>query len=114
MHSNSSLFRLSQEGVSVIKEARLRKGWTRNIAKNDTPLIIASHFLEPDIAYPIEGVHSRIYAKGINEVSWRRFLEGKRGIRAEVFIAYCHTLEIEWQQVVDWDCFDGQLPLFII
>jgi hypothetical protein len=113
MQNNSTFLRASQEGVSIIREARSQKGWTRNVTKNDAPLLIASNFLESDKIYPIEGHHNEIYADGINEISWKRFLGGKQAIRAKVFVAYCHALEIVWEQVVDWDCFDGQLPLFI-
>ena len=113
MKSRQLLLRASQQGVSAIREARKQRGWSRDVAKDDAPLLAASRFLDSDKTYPIEGYHSKIYADGVNEASWRRFLEGKRTIRARVFIAYCHALEISWQQVVDWDCFDGQLPLFI-
>jgi hypothetical protein len=113
MQSKQLLLRASAQGISVIREAQKQKGWTRNTIKDDTPLLVASSFLDPNTTYPIEGYHSKIYANGVNEVSWRRFLEGKRAIRTKVFVAYCHALEIAWEQVVDWDCFDGQLPLFI-
>jgi hypothetical protein len=110
MQGQNLFLRASEPGIVVIKKAQKQKGWSR---KDETPLIVASNFLESDKTYPVEGFYGKIYAHGVNEVSWKRFLEGRQAIRAKVFIAYCNTLEIAWQQVVDWDCFDGQLPLFI-
>jgi Ig-like domain from next to BRCA1 gene len=102
-------FRLSTQGVQVVKKARQEKKWKTHTDVDDNPLLLASGILKPDRKWPIETFHGKIYADGINEASWRRFLRGQE-ISAEVFAAYCHALNVNWEKVIDWSVIEHSIP----
>lgn len=80
----------STSGLARIKQARKDKGW--NV---DNP-----RWLEE--ASAILGVNwetSGYLAEGISEGTWKRFLAGKRPIKAEAFKAYCQVLGLNWQEI---------------
>lgn len=103
--------RASATGLQIIREACHKNRWKRDVNLNDEPLVLASKLLEPNKQWPQEFHHGPIYAEGINEASWRRFLTGKDFIRLEIFAAYCFTLEIEWTTVVEWPNKHQPIPL---
>lgn len=103
-------FRASEKGLQVIRESCRQMSWTRNTVCNDESLIEASKILEPCRSWPEEGFHGRIYADGIHEGSWRRFLMGKKPISAQVFVAYCLALKVTWEDVVDWSDVNSPIP----
>lgn len=103
-------FRTSKQGLKVVRSACKQLGWTRDTVANDQSLIKASKILEPDQIWPQEGFHGRLYADGINEASWRRFLIGKDALSAHIFVAYCLALNVTWEAVVDWSEVDSPIP----
>ncbi|MEM8810784.1 MAG: hypothetical protein AAGF01_32645, partial [Cyanobacteria bacterium P01_G01_bin.38] len=106
-------FRTSKQGLKVVRSACKQLGWTRDTIANDQSLIEASKILEPDKIWPQEGFHGRLYADGINEASWRRFLIGKDTLSAHIFVAYCLALNVTWEAVVDWSEVDSPIPFKI-
>ncbi len=107
-------FSSSQQGLKIIRDCCKLKCWIRDTEKNDAPLIAASKILEPTQNWPIDACNGRIYADGINEGSWRRFLMGKDSIAGKVFVAYCHALGVNWENVVDWTKLNSQIPFIIL
>lgn len=87
----------SRQGLAKIKQARNEKGWGWSMEEDDTCLIEASQVLEPNQNWLPGGP----YAIGISEPTWKRFLSGKQSINASAFKAYCHVLELNWEEVVD-------------
>ncbi|MDR9404469.1 MAG: NACHT domain-containing protein [Halothece sp. Uz-M2-17] len=82
----------SSFGLTQIKQARKQKGWSVNDCRW---LEAASEVL--GISWQETGV----FAVGISEGTWKRFLAGKQAINAEAFKAYCQVLEISWEEVID-------------
>lgn len=70
--------------------------------------------LAPTQNWPIDTYHGKIYADGINEASWRRFLGGKQPIAAEVFVSYCYALKIKWEDVVEWMTINSPIPFITL
>jgi transcriptional regulator with XRE-family HTH domain len=82
----------SQPGLARIKQARKEKGWT----------VYDPQWLEA--ASQILGVSwedSGLFADGISEGTWKRFLAGKQPINCDAFKAYCRVLGLDWQAVVE-------------
>lgn len=80
----------STPGLARIKQARKDKGW--NV---DDP-----RWLEA--ASAVLGVNwetTSYLAEGISEGTWKRFLAGKRPIKAEAFKAYSQVLGLNWQKI---------------
>jgi hypothetical protein len=80
----------STPGLAKIKQARKDKGW--NV---DNP-----RWLEE--ASAVLGVNWETVgylAEGISEGTWKRFLAGKRPIKAEAFKAYSQVLGLNWQEI---------------
>lgn len=82
----------SASGLIRIKEARKQKGWSVN---DYQWLEAASQVLGN--AWQETGV----FAIGISEGTWKRFLAGKQAINAEAFQAYCQVLDIAWEDVIE-------------
>jgi hypothetical protein len=82
----------STPGLARIKQARKEKGWNVDDSKW---LEEASRLLGRDwqeVGY---------LAEGISEGTWKRFLAGKRPIKAEAFKAYTQVLGLRWEELVD-------------
>jgi transcriptional regulator with XRE-family HTH domain len=83
-------FKASTAGLARIKQARKDKGW--NV---DNP-----RWLEE--ASAVLGVNweaAGYLAEGISEGTWKRFLAGKRPIKADAFKAYSQVLGLNWQEI---------------
>ncbi|MCU0546208.1 MAG: NB-ARC domain-containing protein [Oscillatoriaceae cyanobacterium Prado104] len=81
----------SPQGLALIKQARCAKGWA------------TSDFRWMEAASEILGVswvEDGVFAIGISEGTWKRFLAGKYPINAEAFKAYCQVLELNWEEIV--------------
>jgi hypothetical protein len=109
MRKKHKSLQASPDGVALIRKACESKGWIWDAGKNDHPLIEASKHIEPGKAWPIRGALDNIYADGIHEGSWRRFLKGEK-VPVQVFMAYCYALDLAWECVVDLNQIDAQLP----
>ncbi|WP_071516536.1 NB-ARC domain-containing protein [Geitlerinema sp. PCC 9228] len=82
----------SPQGLIRIKRSRCQKGWS------------ASSFRWLEEASKVLGVSwedDGVFAAGISEGTWKRFLAGKTPINEEAFKAYCQVLEIDWQEVIE-------------
>lgn len=82
----------STPGLAKIKQARKEQGWSV-----DHP-----QWLEE--ASKILGINweeTGYFAEGISEGTWKRFLAGKRPIKAEAFKVYSEVLGLRWQELVD-------------
>lgn len=82
----------SAPGLAKIKQARKAKGWSVDDLK----------WLEE--ASKILGVNweeTGYFAEGISEGTWKRFLAGKRPIKAEAFKAYSEMLGLNWQEIAN-------------
>lgn len=82
----------STPGLTRIKQARKEKGWS---VDNPRWLEEASRVLGIDweaVGY---------LAEGISEGTWKRFLAGKRPIKAEAFKAYSEVLGLSWEEISD-------------
>jgi transcriptional regulator with XRE-family HTH domain len=96
-------FKASAIGLAKIKQARKDKGWTV-----DSPVWLE----EASRVLGVDWQESGYLAEGISEGTWKRFLAGKRPIKAEAFKAYSTVLELNWQELVhrgsmqDW----GEAP----
>jgi transcriptional regulator with XRE-family HTH domain len=82
----------STPGLARIKQARKEKGWS---VDNPKWLEAASRVLG------IDWDETGYLAEGISEGTWKRFLAGKRPIKAEAFKAYSEILGLNWQEIVD-------------
>jgi Ig-like domain from next to BRCA1 gene/WD domain, G-beta repeat len=99
----------STQGKALIFAARQCKKWSRDTKTNHEPLVLASLVIDPSWHLSVGDSHyDPVWADGINEGSWRRFLGGKDLIPAKVFQAYCQVLELNWYQVVDQDNLNGE------
>jgi WD40 repeat protein len=82
----------SQQGLAYIKKARSEKGWA------------VSDFRWIETASAILGAswaEEGVFAVGISEGTWKRFLAGKYPINAEAFKAYCQVLGLNWEEVAE-------------
>jgi uncharacterized protein YjbI with pentapeptide repeats len=88
----------SEQGLKQIKQARDKKGW---IVEDPRWLVEASKILDPKRDWqPEEG----IYANGVSSGTWKAFSYNKgrkKGIKTEVFKAYCQVLGIPWEEVIE-------------
>jgi transcriptional regulator with XRE-family HTH domain len=90
-------------GLAKIKQIRKEKGWSV-----DSP-----NWLEE--ASKVLGVNweeAGYFAEGISEGTWKRYLAGKRPIKAEAFKAYSEVLGLNWQEITEGDSFQdwGEAP----
>ena len=90
-------------GLAKIKQIRKEKGWSV-----DSP-----NWLEE--ASKVLGVNweeAGYFAEGISEGTWKRYLAGKRPIKAEAFKAYSEVLGLNWQEIAEGDSFQdwGEAP----
>lgn len=82
----------STPGLARIKQARKEKGWS---VDNPKWLEEASRVLG------INWDEAGYLAEGISEGTWKRFLAGKRPIKAEAFKAYSEVLGLNWKEISD-------------
>jgi transcriptional regulator with XRE-family HTH domain len=82
----------STPGLARIKQARKEKGW--NV---DDP----SWLEEASRVLGTNWEAAGYLAEGISEGTWKRFLAGKRPIKAEAFRAYSEVLGLNWQEISD-------------
>jgi hypothetical protein len=102
------MLRASTQGKVAIKAAQEHKKWVWDIKSNREPLVLASLAINPDWNLEEHPQYDPVWADGINEASWKRFLIGKEPIPAIVFQAYCQILELGWSEVVDRDNINGE------
>jgi transcriptional regulator with XRE-family HTH domain len=79
-------------GLARIKQARKEQGWS---VDNPKWLEEASRVLG------INWDETGYLAEGISEGTWKRFLAGKRPIKAEAFKAYSEVLGLNWKEISD-------------
>lgn len=93
----------SPSGLAKIKQARKNQGW--NV---DSP-----QWLEE--ASAVLGVNGDgvYFAEGISEGTWKRFLAGKRPIKAEAFKAYSQVLGLNWQEISDIEALPSTTPALV-
>ncbi|MEG4811682.1 NACHT domain-containing NTPase [Microcoleus sp. F8-D3] len=84
----------SDEGLVKIKQARKERGLT---IEDPRWLVEASKRLEPDRTWTEAGP----YADGLSLPTWRRFLGGRKPIKANAFKAFCTVLQLKWEEIVD-------------
>lgn len=82
----------STPGLAQIKQARKEKGWS---VDNPKWLEEASRVLG------INWDEAGYLAEGISEGTWKRFLAGKRPIKADAFKAYSEVLGLNWKEISD-------------
>lgn len=82
----------STPGLAKIKQARKEKGWS---VDNPQWLEEASKILG------VNWEETGYFAEGISEGTWKRFLAGKRPIKAEAFKVYSELLELEWEELIN-------------
>ncbi|MGC1394163.1 MAG: NB-ARC domain-containing protein, partial [Coleofasciculaceae cyanobacterium] len=80
----------STAGLAKIKQARKDKGW--NV---DDPRWLE----EASAVLGINWETTGYLAEGISEGTWKRFLAGKRPIKAEAFKVYSQILGLNWQEI---------------
>jgi GTPase SAR1 family protein len=82
----------STAGLARIKQARKEKGWNVDSSSwlEEASRVLGRNWEE-----------SGYLAEGISEGTWKRFLAGKRPIKAEAFKAYSEVLGLNWQEIVD-------------
>ncbi|MGB5961939.1 MAG: NB-ARC domain-containing protein [Coleofasciculaceae cyanobacterium] len=80
----------STAGLAKIKQARKDKGW--NV---DDPRWLEEASAVLEINWETTGY----LAEGISEGTWKRFLAGKRPIKAEAFKVYSQILGLNWQEI---------------
>lgn len=97
--------RVSEQGKAITHQARAQKGWGWSVSRDDSCLVQASKFLDPEGDWQADGP----YAHGVSEGYWKSFLAGKP-IRADVFSAFCKSLEVAWELVVDWNAIPSDAP----
>ncbi|MFB2936836.1 NB-ARC domain-containing protein [Aerosakkonemataceae cyanobacterium BLCC-F154] len=83
--------KVSQIGLTRIKQARKEKGWT---IYDFRWLQEASKVLNPSWC------EDDVLSEGISEGTWKRFLAGKP-IKTNTFKAFCQVLGVDWYQVVE-------------
>lgn len=79
-------------GLAKIKQARKDKGWSV-----DSPKWLE----EASKVLGINWEETGYFAEGISEGTWKRFLAGKRPIKAEAFKAYSEVLSLSWEELID-------------
>src|SRR5205085_11435091 len=84
--------RASTPGLAKIKQARKDKGWSV-----DHPRWLEEASRVLGIDWEVVGY----LAEGISEGTWKRFLAGKRPIKAEAFKAYSKVLGLSWEEISD-------------
>jgi anion-transporting ArsA/GET3 family ATPase len=82
----------STPGLARIKQARKEKGWNVDDSKwlEEASRVLGRNWEE-----------TGYLAEGISEGTWKRFLAGKRPIKAEAFKAYSQVLGLKWEEIVD-------------
>ncbi|MFB2917232.1 hypothetical protein [Aerosakkonema funiforme] len=91
-------FKLTENAKFLASQARIRLGWK---LEDPTPLKLASQYLYPNQTWPIETQTRCLYAPGISQATWKRFLYGMGRISKDVFEAFCKILGLDWQQVAE-------------
>ncbi|MFH7025705.1 MAG: NB-ARC domain-containing protein [Heteroscytonema crispum UTEX LB 1556] len=98
-----STLKASQHGLAIIKQARIEKGWTIDDSKwlEEASKVLGTNWQKDGI-----------FAEGISQGTWKRFLAGKLPINTAAFKAYCQVLGLNWNQVVERiECQDwGEAP----
>ncbi len=89
---HKSTLKASAPGLAKIKQARKEKGWS---VDNPKWLEEASGVLG------MNWEERGYFAEGISEGTWKRFLAGKRPIKAEAFKAYSEVLGLNWEEIVN-------------
>ncbi|HEY9636817.1 MAG TPA: NB-ARC domain-containing protein [Coleofasciculaceae cyanobacterium] len=90
-------------GLAKIKQARKEQGWNVDSPRwlEEASRVLGRNWEE-----------AGYLAEGISEGTWKRFLAGKRPIKAEAFKAYSQVLGLNWEEIVargsvqDW----GEAP----
>jgi NB-ARC domain len=98
---NSLSMRLSAQGKTTIKQARLAKGWKAN---DDRWLQAATMRSHPE---PIRGWNdywesNPAAAYAPSDATLKRFLQ-QRNVRRDSFLALCAAIDVDWQTVIDWE-----------
>lgn len=95
----------STPGLIKIKQTRKDKGW--NV---DDPRWLE----EASAVLGVNWESAGYLAEGISEGTWKRFLAGKRPIKAEAFKAYSQVLGLNWQEISAKDSVQnwGEAPEF--
>lgn len=89
----------SRQGLVRIRQSRSCKGWT---IEDDRWLVAASQIINPMIDWASDRyAGNRVFAEGISRSTWKRFLNGKTSINANVFKVFCQVLELDWQTVIE-------------
>ncbi|MBW4440798.1 MAG: hypothetical protein KME10_06110 [Plectolyngbya sp. WJT66-NPBG17] len=81
--------RASEAGKLQIRQAIQARNW--NIT-GEEPLKMTSQLL---------GSPPGIYANGVSETTWKRFVYAKRAIRRDTFEAYCNILGLDWTAIAE-------------
>ncbi len=89
-------FKASEAGLKKIKQARILSGWA---IADPRWLIAASQLIDSTTNWQ----QTDYYAIGISSGTWGRFLGGKEPIKAPAFKAYCQVLELNWQEVCEFN-----------
>jgi NB-ARC domain len=82
----------SPEGLKIIKKAREKKGWT---VENERWLEEASKSLPANTTSKGDSKDS------VSISTWKRFLGGKKAIKAPTFKAFCSVLGLKWEEIAD-------------
>ena len=87
----------SQKAKAKIKQARDKKGWK---VKDEEPLKKASEVLTGEADWPKETANGYLYAEGVSEATWKRFLYGTEPIDTTVYKAFCEILKLNWKELI--------------
>jgi hypothetical protein len=90
--------RTSQDATAKIKQARDEKGWN---VDDQEPLKKASEVLTGETDWPKETPNGYLYADGVSEATWKRFLYGTDPINTKVYKVFCEILNLNWKELVD-------------
>jgi AAA ATPase domain len=88
----------SQKAKAKIKQARDEKGWK---VEDQEPLQKASEALTGKTDWPKETPNGYLYAEGVSDGTWKRFLYGKDPINTTVYKAFCKILDLKWEEVAE-------------
>lgn len=84
--------RASSQGIKKITQAREQRGWAID---DHRWLVSASQLLEPNNNWQDKD----FFADGVSLPTWKRFLTGKKNIKAPAFQAFCSVLKLNWQEI---------------
>jgi hypothetical protein len=95
--------RLSEPGKAIIKQARLKHGWT---ADDERWLQAATEVAQPAPTIGWEKYwQSNAVGFSPSAATLRRFLQ-RRNVQIENFQALCTAIDVDWQMVAEWEVTD--------